>query len=169
MSVAPAKARIDLTLIEPHAYDWNELKVGDVVTGEVVRIEKFGVFLEIGAERPGMIHVSELANGYISDPTDVVKMGDSVEAKLIGVNRRKKQIDLSVRALEMPTEEELADEDEEAPLNPMELALRRALEQSASTDLMPSKGTKADRKRKKQRSNQNSDIIARTLRMHDNQ
>ena len=92
--------RIELTMIKPLDLEWRDLKKGMTVKGKVVRLEKFGAFVEIGAERPGLIHISELAHGYVRQPSDVVKEGDEVEAQVLDVNRRKKQIKLSLKALQ---------------------------------------------------------------------
>src|SRR5688572_25157950 len=100
LDVDASKGRINLTLVQPPAMTWDEVKVGTVVKGKVTRIEKFGVFVDIGAERPAMVHVSELANDYVSSPEDVVKVGEEVEARVINIDKKKKQIDLSIRALE---------------------------------------------------------------------
>jgi ribosomal protein S1 len=91
--------RIELTMIEPLALDWKEIHPDMVVKGKVVRLESYGAFVEIGAERPGMIHVSELAHGYVKTPGEIVKEGDEVEAKVLNVDRKKKQIKLSMKAL----------------------------------------------------------------------
>lgn len=91
--------RIELTMIKPLDLDWHEIKKDMVVKGNVVRVETFGAFLEIGAERPGLIHISELAHGYVRTPGDVVKEGDELEAQVIDVNKKKKQIKLSLKAL----------------------------------------------------------------------
>ena len=99
------KDRIELTMIEPLALEWKEIEPNMVVKGKVVRLESYGAFVEIGAERPGMIHVSELAHGYVKTPSEVVKEGDEVEAKVLDVNRKKKQIKLSIKALEPEIEE----------------------------------------------------------------
>ncbi len=92
--------RIELTMIKPLDLEWREIKEGMTVKGKVVRLEKFGAFVEIGAERPGLVHISEMAHGYVKQPGDVVKEGDEIEAKVIEVNRRKKQIKLSMKALQ---------------------------------------------------------------------
>jgi len=76
-----------------------------IVKGKVVRLESYGAFVDIGAERPGMVHVSELAHGYVKTPGEIVKEGDEVEAKVLDVNRKKKQIKLSMKALEPEIEE----------------------------------------------------------------
>ena len=99
------KDRIELTMIQPLALDWKEIEPEMVVKGRVVRLEPYGAFVDIGAERPGMVHVSELAHGYVKTPNEIVKEGDEVEAKVLDVNRKKKQIKLSMKALEAQVEE----------------------------------------------------------------
>lgn len=94
------KDRIELTMVQPLALEWKEIEPDMIVKGKVVRLEPYGAFIDIGAERPGMVHVSELAHGYVKIPGEVVKEGDEVEAKVLDVNRKKKQIRLSLKALE---------------------------------------------------------------------
>ncbi|MEP7291371.1 MAG: S1 RNA-binding domain-containing protein, partial [Chloroflexota bacterium] len=100
LRVEKETGRIALSLEQPPAVSWDTIQEGGVVTGKVVRLEKFGVFVDIGAERPGMIHVSELASGYVNSPSDVVKVGDEVQARIIKVNKKKHRIDLSLKAME---------------------------------------------------------------------
>ena len=165
-----SKGRISLTMIKPPAVTWSEISEGSVFKGEVVRVEKFGAFVDFGAERPGLVHVSELAQGYVGDPSDVVKVGDELEAKVIGVNRKKKQIDLSVRALEVPTMQAMAaEEEEEAIPTAMEVALRRAMEDSGMPIPERARGKKQSKRRKKNRQRtEQEDIFARTLQEHHN-
>ncbi len=94
------KDRIELTMVEPLAFEWKELKPDMVVKGKVTRLETYGAFVDFGAERPGLIHVSELAHGYVKTASDVVKAGDEVEAKVLEVDRRKRQIRLRIKALQ---------------------------------------------------------------------
>jgi small subunit ribosomal protein S1 len=99
--------RVELTMIKPLDLEWRDIKKGMTVKGQVVRLEKFGAFVEIGAERPGLVHISEMAHGYVRQPSDVVKEGDEIEAQVIDVNRKKKQIKLSLKALQPePVKEE---------------------------------------------------------------
>ncbi len=93
------KDRIEVTMIEPLTYEWSEIKPDMVVKGKVVRIENYGIFVDFGAERPGMVHVSELTRGFVKNPAEVVKEGEEVEAKVLEVNRKKKQVRLSMKAL----------------------------------------------------------------------
>lgn len=99
------KDHIELTMREPLAYEWRELAADMVVHGKVLRLETFCAFVEIGAERPGLIHVSELSHNYVRTPNEVVKVGDEFDVKVLEVDRRKKQIKLSLKALlEVPEE-----------------------------------------------------------------
>ena len=100
------KDRVELTMIEPLAYDWKELKPEMIVKGKVVRLESYGAFVDFGAERPGLIHVSELTHGYVKTAGEVLKEGEEVEAKVLDVDRRKRQIRLSVKALQAEVIEE---------------------------------------------------------------
>src|SRR5215212_3128165 len=102
LKVEKEAGRIALSLVKPPLVSWDDLQEGMQITGTVVRLEKFGVFVDIGAERPGMIHVSELASGYVNSPSDVVKVGDTVNAQIIKLNRKKRRIDMSLKVLEEP-------------------------------------------------------------------
>jgi len=64
----------------------HEFNVGDIVEGEVVKILDFGAIVDIGNNRDGMIHISELKNGYVKKVDDVVKVGDIVKAKIIKID-----------------------------------------------------------------------------------
>jgi small subunit ribosomal protein S1 len=109
------EGRVELTMIKPLDLEWRDIKKGMNVKGTVVRMEKFGAFVEIGAERPGLVHISEMAHGYVRAPSDVVKEGDEVEAQVLDVNRRKKQIKLSLKALQP----EPVKEEEPKPVKPV--------------------------------------------------
>jgi small subunit ribosomal protein S1 len=117
---------IELTMIKPLELDWRDLKKGMSVKGTVVRLEKFGAFVEIGAERPGLVHISEMAHGYVKTPNDVVKEGDEIEAEILEVNRKKKQIKLSLKALQPePVIEEPVKTEYEKPSARGEKPIRR--------------------------------------------
>ena len=108
---------VQLTMIKPLALEWREIKKDMVVKGIVTKLEKFGAFVEIGAERPGLVHISEMAHSYVRQPSDVLKEGDEVEAKVLEVNKRKKQIKLSMKALQ-PEPEQNAEETEDTEAKP---------------------------------------------------
>ncbi len=140
--VFPKKKRIELTMIEPLELEWREITKGMVLKGKVNRIENFGAFVDIGAERPGLVHISELTHDYIKNVNEVVKDGDEVEVQVLSVNRHKRQIKLSMKALEARPEKVVREshgqtartQDEPARDEPvptaMEMALREAMERS---------------------------------------
>ena len=164
----PNREHIELTMIEPLKYDWRELKKGMVVSGTISRIEKFGAFVEIGAERPGMVHVSEMANKFVRNPHEVVSVGEEVTAKVLAVNRQKKQIKLSMKALiekpepaeSLPTvQDALKEVDDDLPVpTAMEMALREAMERSRGDSNVAKGGKKS-----KKGDDALEDIFSRTL------
>jgi predicted RNA-binding protein with RPS1 domain len=173
------KDRIELTMIQPMMYEWKDLQPEMVVKGKVVRLESYGAFVEIGAERPGMIHISELARGYVKTAADVVKEGDEVEAVIINVDRKKRQIRLSMKALqpevveeekpvrenkrpkrskkEEETQNEVEEKQTEIELTAMQIAWQTA------QDRAKSKNKTQRTKRIKSNSSEQEDILNRTL------
>jgi small subunit ribosomal protein S1 len=151
-----------------------------VVSGKVVRLETYGAFVDIGAERPGMIHISELAHGYVKDAKDVVKEGDEVEARILSVDAKKRQIRLSLKAMqpEMPqpeTEERevkrpkrgrQAEQVEQQPevaedLDPQLTAMQLAWQ--AAQDRAQSKRKSGRSKRQRSSDSEQEEILSRTL------
>ncbi|MBL8079176.1 MAG: S1 RNA-binding domain-containing protein [Anaerolineales bacterium] len=107
------KDRIELTMIEPLMFEWKEIQPEMIVKGKVVRLETYGAFVDFGAERPGLIHVSELTHGYVKTAAEVLKEGEEIEAKVLEVDRRKRQIRLSMKALQAEViDEEKAEREE---------------------------------------------------------
>lgn len=152
--------KIAVTMLKPPAVSWNELAQGQVYQGKVVRIEKFGVFVDIGAERPGLVHISELSSDYVNTASDVVEKGADVEVKVIGVNRKKNQIDLSMKALAAPIKVEVEEDVEKTP-TAMELAWQRAQQQGKEDDSAAAK--QAARQNEKR-----EEIFRRTLQGLEN-
>lgn len=76
-----------------------EYKVGDIIEGSVIKILDFGAIVDLGGGQDGMIHVSELKNGFVKNVTDVVKAGDFVRAKIVRVDADG-HIGLSLKQLE---------------------------------------------------------------------
>ncbi len=77
----------------------DDLKPGMVVEGVVTNVTKFGAFVDVGVHQDGLIHISELADRYVKDPGDVVKVGQIVKAQVLSADAKAKRIALSVKAL----------------------------------------------------------------------
>jgi len=122
------QGRLDLTMVQPLGVEWGELKRGQRFTGKVVKLEKFGAFVDIGAERPGLVHISEVAAYRVEDIKEALKDNQEVQVQILGVDPRKKQIKLSIKAVELAEMSEAVEEDEapEANLTAMQLAFRKA-------------------------------------------
>lgn len=76
-----------------------EYKVGDIVLGTVTRILDFGAILDLGGGKDGLVHISELKNGYVKSVNEVLKMGDQVRVKVIRVDEDGR-VGLSIKSLE---------------------------------------------------------------------
>ena len=161
--------RISLTLLAPGTRTIRDLEVGEVLTGTVTRVTNYGAFVDIGIGYEGMVHVKEMAHGYVNHPSDVVQEGQEVQVEVLKVNRRRGQIDLSMKNLlpepepEASEEEDVVDdvdmmeeEDEMEVISPFELALLKAQEK---------KGKRKEKKRKKKAwyDDEEDEIIRRTL------
>ena len=165
------KGQITVSMQEPLAVDWNDLKVGQQYTGTVTRLEKFGAFVDIGAEKEGLVHVSELNHDYVKHPSEAVSVGEEIQVMVLGFSKRKRRIDLSRKALldtpesELPaSSEELQDDEEEVELpTAMEIALRRAM--GNGEDQQAEKHKKSGAARSKKRRELQDDILSRTLKM----
>ena len=78
-----------------------QLTVGDIVEGKVTGITNFGVFVDIGEGKSGMVHISEVAQTYVNQISDFVKQGDVVKAKVLSASDEGK-ISLSMKKAEEP-------------------------------------------------------------------
>lgn len=180
--VDSARKQIMVTMIEPLGVEWRDLKNGQTYTGTITRLENYGAFVNIGAEREGLVHISELSHDYVKQPSEVVNVGDEVQVQVLGFSKRKRRIDLSMKALmEKPTIEQIFapvqqqeavsyDYEEEEGIDEdvptaMEYALRKAFGQDMDYD--GRRGKKRGGKKKKQRRErgraQQEALLERTL------
>lgn len=81
-------------------YKIEDVHVGMVVPGMVTNLTRFGAFIDIGVKQDGLVHVSEIANRYISDPGEALKLGQKVHVKVLEVDVARKRIALSIRQTE---------------------------------------------------------------------
>ena len=83
----------------PNILKVEDIEVGMVLPGIVTNITKFGAFVDVGVKQDGLIHVSQMADRFISDPTEIVKIHQHVHVKVIELDLLRKRIQLSLKQL----------------------------------------------------------------------
>lgn len=175
--VDPEKKQIMVTLIEPLKVDWRDLKNGQTYTGTITRLENYGAFVDIGAEREGLVHISEISHDYVKQPSEKLAVGDEVQVQVLGFSKRKRRIDLSIKnLLEKPVADEpvyvkaevtevIEEEEFEEVPSAMEFAFRQAMGDESVDAISYNKRKKQSRKsRKRRRSRRDQEeLLDRTL------
>ena len=90
-------------MFEPPSFRDDVMKIEDVkegmkLEGIVTNVAKFGAFVDIGVHQDGLIHVSEISDTFVSDPSSVLKVGDKISVTVIGVDRDRGRISLSAKS-----------------------------------------------------------------------
>lgn len=97
------ETKIALSMKFPEENPWNgasdKFAVGNVVTGKVARMTDFGAFVELAPGVDALLHVSQISKDHVEKPSDVLKVGQEVEAKIVDFNEDDKKISLSVKAM----------------------------------------------------------------------
>ena len=122
LSLNEEKGKISLGLKQTQPEPWtlvgDKYKIGDVIEGKIVQIKEYGAFVELEAGLDGLVHISEIANKRVENVFDELKVGETVEVKIMEIEPEKKRISLSIKATlpeEEVKEEEAAPVAEEAP------------------------------------------------------
>jgi predicted RNA-binding protein with RPS1 domain len=167
--------RISLTMIPPGTKTIRDLQKDDVVSGTVTRLVPYGAFVDIGVGRDALLHVREMAEGFVAKPDDVVSEGEELEVRIIEVSRRRGRIDLSLKGLRPepeaaePIVEDEIEEEIEDPfanvevLSPMELAFRKAMSEDAEDDIEGTTKKRTKRARREELRALQDEIVSRTL------
>lgn len=79
--------------------EMSDLKEGMILKGTVRNVIDFGAFVDIGVHQDGLVHISELSDGYVKHPLDAVSVGDIVTVKVLGVDLKKKRVSLTMRGI----------------------------------------------------------------------
>jgi len=173
--IEPERGQLIVSMIEPLAVDWSDLQEGQVYSGLITRLEGFGAFTDIGAEKEGLIHVSELSHEYVKHPSEVVKVGDTVQVKVLGHSRKKRRINLSMKALLDTPEPEPSKADMVAALQEeedfgemptaMEIALKRAM--GEPIEMKPKRQRRGNKRQRRTKREQEryEDALNRTLEL----
>ena len=107
--------KIALSMKFPADNPWNgaaeKYAVGNVVTGKVARMTDFGAFVELAPGVDALLHVSQISKEHVEKPSDVLKVGQEIEAKIVDFNEDEKKISLSIKALLAPETNESEDAD----------------------------------------------------------
>ena len=74
-----------------------DLKEGMILTGTVRNVIDFGAFVDIGVKYDGLVHISEMSEKFIKNPSDVVSVGDIVKVKVIKIDMERKKVALSMK------------------------------------------------------------------------
>ena len=120
------ETKIALSMKFPDENPWNnateKFAVGTVLKGTVARMTDFGAFIELAPGIDALLHVSQIAKEHIEKPSDILKIGQEIEAKVVDFNEADKKISLSMKALLDPEEESVEEAPAEAPAEASEEA-----------------------------------------------
>ena len=85
-------------IMQKGVVQFEDLKEGMKVTGKIKNVVDFGAFVDIGLHETGLIHVSELSDSFVSDPMEVVKVGDIFEFTILALDKDRRRISLSLKS-----------------------------------------------------------------------
>jgi small subunit ribosomal protein S1 len=91
---------------DPWANAINDYQVGQILSGEVVRIASYGAFVSLGNGIEGLVHISEMSEKRIARPQEVTAVGDKVKVKIINIDKEAKRIQLSMKSVEEDIDQE---------------------------------------------------------------
>ncbi|CCQ65076.1 Transcription accessory protein (S1 RNA-binding domain) [Crocosphaera watsonii WH 0402] len=75
----------------------SDLSEGMILEGVITNVVKFGAFIDIGVHQDGLIHISQLANYFVNDTNEVVKVGEVVKVKVLEIDEKLKRVSLSMK------------------------------------------------------------------------
>ena len=75
----------------------NDLQEGMILEGVVTNVVNFGAFIDVGVHQDGLVHISQLCDCFVSDPNEIVKVGEVVKVKVLEVNQKLKRVGLSIK------------------------------------------------------------------------
>jgi len=84
---------------DPNVHKAEDLRVGMTLPGIVTNITNFGAFVDVGVKQDGLVHISQLADQYITDPNQIVKLHQHVQVKVLEVDMQRKRIQLTMKGL----------------------------------------------------------------------
>jgi len=126
-SVDQTRNRISLTMVEPQGQPvtLEELEPGMVLDGTVEGVVNFGAFVDVGAPVNGLVHISEMGEGYIRRPQSIVSPGDGIKVRVLEVDPQHRKISLSMKGFDEPDVD--SESDREPTMTAMQFAWQQAL------------------------------------------
>jgi uncharacterized protein len=91
---------VQLLEFDPNIRTINDLKEGMILPGIVTNITNFGCFVDVGIKENGLVHISEMANHFISNPGEVVSLHQHLNVKVLSVDLERKRIQLSLKGVD---------------------------------------------------------------------
>ena len=93
------RTEIQVFSFDPTVKTINDVKVGQILPGIITNVTKFGAFVDVGVHENGLVHISNMADRFVSDPTEVVALHQHVQVKVIEVDLERKRIQLSMKGI----------------------------------------------------------------------
>ena len=84
-------------ILRSDVLSFDDLRDGMILTGTVRNVTDFGAFVDVGVKHDGLVHISEMSNGFVKNPSDVVQVGDIVKVKVIGIDKERQKVKLSMK------------------------------------------------------------------------
>ena len=91
------RAAVEAFEFDPRVHEVADLQVGMLLPGIVTNITNFGAFVDVGVHQDGLVHISQLADRYVKDPNEVVKLHQHVVVRVTEVDNKRQRISLSMR------------------------------------------------------------------------
>jgi len=91
------RSKIEVFEFASDVFTINDLKPGMVLPGIVTNITNFGAFVDVGVKQDGLVHISQIANRFVKDPNEVVKLHQHVKVKVLEVDAARKRIQLTMK------------------------------------------------------------------------
>ena len=109
LNIDKENQRVSLGIKQLESDPWESIdsrfKVGDLVSGQVAKIASFGAFVNLDGDIDGLIHISQLSEEHVERVKDVIKVGDSIKARVIKVDKVERRIGLSIKAVNYDPEQ----------------------------------------------------------------
>ncbi len=98
------RQQFEMFEFDKHIHSIGDLRTGMKLPGIITNITNFGVFVDLGVHQDGLVHISQLADRYVKDPNDVVKLNQKVMVEVLEVDLQRKRIQLTMKGQHTKTE-----------------------------------------------------------------